>query len=192
MKSIVMAALGVTAAATISCSTAACSNSGSPQSTASSATGTPASSGPTASATQSAPGGTTTGAILPGKALSRFLVNVIKGRFVGACRMVAELKNDGTLAPSNPANCAASSTNAQVKAVFAKLQKAVTPAGAVGVIPVVKVKGVSATGTSVTVMPNQITVGTTSLQDILSANPAGITSFRVKKIGNRWYVVTFL
>lgn len=192
MKSIAMATLSVSAAAAISCSTAACSSSGSPPSTAGSATGTPASSGPAASATQSAPGGSTTGALLPGEALSRFLVNVIKGRFVGACRMTAELKNDGTLAPSNPANCAASSTNAQVKAVFTKLRKAVTPAGAVGAIPVVKVKGVSATGTSAAVMPNQITVDHTSLQDILSANPAGITSFPVKKIGNRWYVVTFL
>ena len=195
MKSIATAALGVTAAAAIACSAAACSSSGSPRNATSSAAGTSASSGPTASATESAPGGSQTGALLPNTALSRFLENVIKGHFVGACRVTAELKNDGTLAPANPANCAAASTNPQVKATFTKLRKSVTPAGATGAISAVKVKvnGVSATGTSVSVMPDQIIVNNTSLQNILSANhAAGIASFQIRKIGNRWYVVTFL
>ena len=193
MKSIAMTALGVTAAAAIACSAAACSSS--PRNGTSSATGTSVSSGPTASATESAPGGSQTGALLPSTALSRFLVNVIKGHFVGACRVTAELKNDGTLAPANPANCAAASTNPQVKATFTKLRKSVTPADATGAISAVKVKvnGVRATGTSVSVRPDQITVNNTSLQNILSANhAAGIVSFQIRKIGNRWYVLTFL
>jgi hypothetical protein len=180
----------MTAAAAIASSAAACSSSASQPIAASNATETSASADPTASA-----GGSTTGpgGASPDAALSTFLLNVIKGDFTGACKMTAELKDNGTLASSSPAACAAASSDAQVEAVFKKLQLAVSPHGALGAIPVVKVDGVTATGRSVTVMPSQITVGNRPLQTILAGNPAdGIESFPVQKIGKRWYVLSFL
>ena len=182
----------MTAAAAIACSVTACSSSGSEQNASNSATATSASSDPATSATQSASSGGATGrgAALPGTALSLFLTSVTKGDFLGACKMTAAMKNDGTLAPSNAAACATVSTDPQVKAVFAKLEKAVTPVDGASVV---KVDAVRATGTSVTVMPSQITIGDQSLQHILSVNPgSGITSFPVREIGRRWYVVSFL
>lgn len=189
MKSIAKGALGMTAAA-IASSTAACSSSAAQPVAAGNATETSASADPTASA-----GGSTTGpgSTLPGTALSTFLLNVIKGDFTGACKVTAELKDNGTPAPSSPAACAAASTDAQVEAVFKKLQLAVSPRGAAVPIPVVRVERVRATGTSVTVMPSQITVDDRPLQAILAANPAdGIESFPVRKIGKRWFVLSFL
>jgi hypothetical protein len=194
MKSIAIVSLSVTAAAAIACSVTACSSSGSRQNASSSATATSESPDPTTSATQSAPGGGASdqGAALPGPALSTFLTSVAKDDFVGACKMAATMKNDGTLAPSNAAACATVSTDPQAKEVFAQLQKAVTPAGATTPL-VVKVSRLNATGTSVTVMPSQITVDNQSLQGILSADPgSSITSFPIHKIGGRWYVVSFL
>jgi hypothetical protein len=115
---------------------------------------------------------------------------------VGACNVTAGLNNDGTPVPSNAANCAAASTDAQVKTTFAAIQKAVTPAGAVGAAPVVKVSGVNATGPSVKVMPNQITIDNQPLQDILSVNrgtgAAPIESFQIVELDKHWYVVSFL
>lgn len=189
--------ISVTAAVAIMCSVAACSSSGSQQKAVGSATFSSASTGPATSASQSTAGGSTTGQSVahPGTALSTFLTNVVKGNFVGACNVTAELTNGGTLSPSAAGNCAAASTNAQVKAMFVTIQKAVTPAGADTAAPIVAVNGVSAAGESVTVMPNQITIDNQSLQGILSANHgsgAAITSFQVTKIGNLWYVVSFL
>jgi len=198
MKSIAMAGIGITAGAAIACCVAACSSAGSQQNAARSATASSASPGPATSASQSAAGGGTTGggAALPAAALSTFLTNVVEGDFVGACDVTAGLQNDGTLVPSNAANCAAASTDAQAKTTFAAIQKAVTPAGAVGAAPVVKVSGVSATGSSVKVMPNQITIDNQSLQGILAANrgsdAASIEFFQTVERDKRWYVVSFL
>jgi hypothetical protein len=198
MKSIAMVGIGITAGAAIACCVAACSSPGSQQNAARSATASSASPGPATPASQSAAGGSTTGggAALPAAALSTFLMNVVKGDFVDACDVTAGLQNERTLVPSNAANCAAASTNAQVKSTFAAIQKAVTPAGAVGATPVVKVRGVSATGPSVKVMPNQITIDNQSLQGILAANRGSdatpIESFQTVELDKRWYIVSFL
>jgi hypothetical protein len=201
MNSFAKTALGTASAVVVALSCAACSSSGHP---ANAADGAP---GPSAS--DSAPGATPAkphhtsptgpvngrGVATPDRALSTFLVDVIKGDFRGACRMTAELKNNGSLAPSRPANCAAASTNQQVMAVFRKLQKQFTPTGANPSTPSVAVSGVAAGNrTSVRVLPSQITIDGKSSQDVAAADPeqGGFTGFPVDKIGNRWYVVSFL